>query len=157
MKKLLPRVKSRLVVEDWVRRPPKTKEKGVGKAEVWADMVTLERRMLNAMAYMNAKGSIDPGYPSIEPGCPSRIRSILNRRYIRGSLIGFPSLVMIVLLLLPLHHPPSRALPTRAAHGYPGLLGEDSAYIRSRQLRLSPIIGRASLATVFSRLFVRFV
>ena len=56
MKKLLPRVKSRLVVEDWVRRPPKTKEKGVGKAEVWADMVTLERRMLNAMAYMNAKG-----------------------------------------------------------------------------------------------------
>eukprot|EP00959_Pyramimonas_sp_CCMP1952_P095379 1994493-Pyramimonas_sp.AAC.1 len=36
-----------------------------------------------------------------------------------------------------LRHPPSRVLPTRAAHRYP--LGEDSAYASSRQL--SPLIG----------------
>eukprot|EP00976_Prorocentrum_cordatum_P110801 1195265-Prorocentrum_minimum.AAC.3 len=39
-------------------------------------------------------------------------------------------------------------MPTRVAYGYPGLLGEDSAYISSRQV--SPLTGWESLAIVFS-------
>eukprot|EP00976_Prorocentrum_cordatum_P072951 1180906-Prorocentrum_minimum.AAC.4 len=47
---------------------------------------------------------------------------------------------MSTLLLLLLRRPPSRVLPTRAAHGHPGLLGEDSAYSG----QFSPLIGWVS-------------